>query len=86
VTCECETPRRIAIVNRGEPALRAIHAIRELEHEDPQGRQTVALHIAAERSAMFVREADDAVRIGPGPGETADVEAYLAELEEVSDE
>lgn len=77
MTAQLDTLRRIAIVNRGEPALRAIHAVRELEHEDPQGRQTVALHIDSERSAMFVRNADDAVRIGPGPGETAEVEPYL---------
>ena len=56
-------------MNRGEPAVRAIHAVRELEHEDPRGRVTIALHTEAERSAMFVREADEAVRIGPGAGE-----------------
>ncbi|HEU5083374.1 MAG TPA: biotin carboxylase N-terminal domain-containing protein, partial [Acidimicrobiales bacterium] len=47
--------RRIAIVNRGEAAMRLIHAARELD------LTAVALHTAAERRAMFVREADEAV-------------------------
>jgi len=49
--------RRIAIVNRGEAAMRLIHAARELDG----ALTTVALHTAAERRAMFVREADEAV-------------------------
>jgi acetyl/propionyl-CoA carboxylase alpha subunit len=49
--------RRVAIVNRGEAAMRFIHAAREF----PDDLTTVALHTAAERHAMFVREADDAV-------------------------
>jgi acetyl/propionyl-CoA carboxylase alpha subunit/acetyl-CoA carboxylase carboxyltransferase component len=48
---------RIAIVNRGEAAMRLIHAVRELG--DPF--VTIALHTRAERRAMFVREADEAV-------------------------
>ncbi|MFU8839207.1 MAG: biotin carboxylase N-terminal domain-containing protein [Nitriliruptoraceae bacterium] len=62
---------RIAIVNRGEPAMRLIHTVRALREADGSGPRTVALHTEAERDAMFVREADDAVRIGPGPGEAA---------------
>jgi acetyl/propionyl-CoA carboxylase alpha subunit/acetyl-CoA carboxylase carboxyltransferase component len=62
---------RIAIVNRGEPAMRLIHTVRALRDADGTGPRTVALHTDAERDAMFVREADDAVRIGPGPGEAA---------------
>jgi len=48
--------RRIAIVNRGEAAMRLVHAAREVD-----GLTTIALHTAAERRAMFVREADEAV-------------------------
>ncbi len=75
---------RIAIVNRGEPAMRCIHAVRELAHEYDVPLSTIALHTEAERGAMFVREADEAVRIGPGPGEPpASTSPYLdhAELE-----
>jgi acetyl/propionyl-CoA carboxylase alpha subunit/acetyl-CoA carboxylase carboxyltransferase component len=62
--------QRIAIVNRGEPAMRLINAVRE--SGDTHGRpRVIALHTEAERGAMFVREADEAVRIGPGPGEPA---------------
>ena len=55
---------RIAIVNRGEAALRLISAVRELNEE--QGRQihTIALFTEPERHALFVREADEAVPIG----------------------
>jgi acetyl/propionyl-CoA carboxylase alpha subunit/acetyl-CoA carboxylase carboxyltransferase component len=54
---------RIAIVNRGEPAMRAIHAIRELRHEHGLELSAIALHTDAERDAMFAREADDAVTL-----------------------
>ena len=62
---------RVAIVNRGEPAMRLIHAVLDLRDANGDGPVTVALHTEAERGAMFVREADEAVRIGPGPGEPA---------------
>jgi acetyl/propionyl-CoA carboxylase alpha subunit/acetyl-CoA carboxylase carboxyltransferase component len=57
--------KRIAIVNRGEPAMRLIHAVRELNREQGLGLETVALYTDVDRGAMFVREADDAVAIGP---------------------
>ena len=55
--------QRIAIVNRGEAAMRLIHAVRELGHEQGRDLRSIALHTAAERRAMFVREADEAVCI-----------------------
>jgi biotin carboxylase len=59
---------RIAIINRGEPARRLIHAARELA-EGGREIRTVALHTAAERAATFVREADEGFLIGhPGGG------------------
>ncbi|HET8953227.1 MAG TPA: carboxyl transferase domain-containing protein [Solirubrobacteraceae bacterium] len=64
------TPRpftRLAIVNRGEPAMRLIHAVRELNRErGGQPIRLIALHTEAEREAMFVRHADEAVALGPG--------------------
>jgi pyruvate carboxylase len=60
---------RIAIVNRGEAAMRAVHAIRELEDERRAGIRSIALHTEAEQHAMFARQADEAVVItGPGGG------------------
>jgi acetyl/propionyl-CoA carboxylase alpha subunit/acetyl-CoA carboxylase carboxyltransferase component len=56
--------KRIAIVNRGEPAVRLIHAVRELNRERDLGLETVALYTDLDASAKFVREADDAVCIG----------------------
>jgi len=56
--------RRIAIVNRGEAAMRLIHAVRELNAQGGAQIETVALHTDGERSAMFVREADTAYTLG----------------------
>ncbi len=58
--------RRIAIVNRGEAAMRLINAVRELRHELDTDMRTIALHTRAERAAMFVREADEAVCLDEG--------------------
>jgi len=55
---------RIAIVNRGEAAVRLIRAVRELNAELGWAMRTVALHTEDERRAMFVRQADEAVAIG----------------------
>ncbi|WP_027345897.1 ATP-binding protein [Hamadaea tsunoensis] len=58
--------RRIAIVNRGEAAMRLIHAVRELNAEaSGPPIETVALYTEAERAATFVREADDSYCLGP---------------------
>jgi acetyl/propionyl-CoA carboxylase alpha subunit/acetyl-CoA carboxylase carboxyltransferase component len=52
---------RIAVVNRGEPAVRLIRAVRELNAEHGHGIRVIALHTEAERRALFVRSADEAV-------------------------
>jgi acetyl/propionyl-CoA carboxylase alpha subunit/acetyl-CoA carboxylase carboxyltransferase component len=59
--------QRIAIVNRGEAAMRLIHAVRDLnaEHPDAPAIATIALYTDAERTAMFAREADEAYPLGP---------------------
>jgi len=56
---------RVAIVNRGEAAMRLIHAVRDLSAETGVRIETVALCTDAERSATFVREADLAYPLGP---------------------
>ncbi|NLE82374.1 MAG: ATP-grasp domain-containing protein [Rhodococcus sp.] len=53
--------KRIAVVNRGESAVRLIRAVRELNAEHDHDITTIALHTEAERRAMFVRQADDTV-------------------------
>ncbi|MGC2108344.1 MAG: biotin carboxylase N-terminal domain-containing protein [Candidatus Korobacteraceae bacterium] len=56
--------QRVVIVNRGEAAMRFIHAAREFNHEHGTALRTIALYTDPDRNAMFVREADEALSIG----------------------
>src|SRR6478672_8216996 len=56
---------RVAIVNRGEAAMRLIHAVREINASGSERIQTVALHTEGESHATFVREADLSYNLGP---------------------
>ncbi len=56
---------RLAIVNRGEAAMRAIRAVRELDWEREEPIRVIALYTDPERHALFVRQADERVCIGP---------------------
>jgi acetyl/propionyl-CoA carboxylase alpha subunit/acetyl-CoA carboxylase carboxyltransferase component len=55
---------RVVIVNRGEAAMRLIHAVRDLAAETGTPIETVALHTDVDRTATFVREADLAYDLG----------------------
>jgi len=57
--------QRVAIVNRGEAAMRFIHAAREFNQEHGTSLRAIALFTEPDRHAMFVREADEAVCLGP---------------------
>jgi acetyl/propionyl-CoA carboxylase alpha subunit/acetyl-CoA carboxylase carboxyltransferase component len=58
--------RRLAIVNRGEPAIRALAAVAELNRDGATPPITaVVLHTTLDAGAWFVRMADEAVSIGP---------------------
>ncbi|MER3426634.1 MAG: acetyl-CoA carboxylase biotin carboxylase subunit [Pyrinomonas sp.] len=59
--------RKILIANRGEIACRIIWTCKEM------GIRTVAIHSEADRDALHVRFADEAVCIGPAPS----VQSYL---------
>jgi acetyl/propionyl-CoA carboxylase alpha subunit/acetyl-CoA carboxylase carboxyltransferase component len=75
---------RVAVVNRGEPAMRLINAVREWNGEGRPPLRVIAFYTAADRRATFVREADEAVLIGPAdPGDAFAASPYLdyAELE-----
>jgi acetyl/propionyl-CoA carboxylase alpha subunit len=56
---------RVVIVNRGEAAMRLIHAVRELNAQGGAQIETIALHTDGEGAAKFEREADAAFAIGP---------------------
>lgn len=59
--------KKILVANRGEIALRIMRSLREM------GIQSVAVYSEADRTAPFVRYADEAVCIGPPPSS----ESYL---------
>ena len=59
--------RKILIANRGEIACRIIWSCKEM------GIKTVAVHSVADREALHVRFADEAICIGPAPS----AESYL---------
>ncbi len=57
--------RNVAIINRGEAAMRLIHAVREFNYEHRIELKTIALYTEPERRAMFgsfamLRRADSA--------------------------
>ncbi|HEY7276257.1 MAG TPA: biotin carboxylase N-terminal domain-containing protein, partial [Trebonia sp.] len=56
---------RVAIINRGEAAMRLIHAIGELNAAGGPQTETVALYTDADAAATFVREADLSYYLGP---------------------
>ena len=58
---------KVLVANRGEIAVRIIRACRELS------LPTVAVYSDCDRGARHVRDADQAVHIGPSPA----VESYL---------
>jgi len=55
---------RVAIVNRGEAAMRFIHAAREFNLENGTSLRSIALFTDPDRYAMFVREADECISMG----------------------
>ncbi|GAB2561784.1 acetyl-CoA carboxylase biotin carboxylase subunit [Spirosoma aerophilum] len=61
------TIKKLLIANRGEIALRIMRTAREM------GIQTVAIYSEADRNALHVRYADEAVCVGPAPSS----ESYL---------
>ena len=68
---------RILIANRGEIAVRVIHACREIGRYQRSDRipvESIAVYSDADANALHVTLADHAVRIGPAPA----AESYLS--------
>jgi acetyl/propionyl-CoA carboxylase alpha subunit/acetyl-CoA carboxylase carboxyltransferase component len=56
--------RRVAIINRGEPAMRFICAVREFNRERGTEIRTIVFYSTPDRRARFVHEADESVFLG----------------------
>ena len=74
--------KKVLVANRGEVALRVIRACQELEIP------AVAVYSDADESALHVRHAEEAVRIGPPPAGKSylDVEALIDAAKETGAE
>ncbi|MEE9282305.1 MAG: carboxyl transferase domain-containing protein [Myxococcota bacterium] len=62
---EMASVQRIAILNRGEAATRCLRAIRELRTQEGSDLVGIALYTDPDRFAAFVRDADEAISLGP---------------------
>jgi acetyl/propionyl-CoA carboxylase alpha subunit/acetyl-CoA carboxylase carboxyltransferase component len=56
---------RIAVVNRGEPAMRLLRAVREWNAQRSDALKAIALFTEPDREALYVREADASFCLGP---------------------
>jgi len=66
------TIHRLAIVNRGEAAMRCIAAVAELNRESREPITTIALYTEPDAASWYVREASEAVLLGPATFTDAD--------------
>ena len=66
---------RLAIVNRGESALRCVRAVKSLRAAEGSDMRAIALYTPVDRDAPFVRHADFAIALPADEGQ--EVAAYL---------
>jgi acetyl/propionyl-CoA carboxylase alpha subunit/acetyl-CoA carboxylase carboxyltransferase component len=77
MTTKSQIPRRIerlAIVNRGEAAVRCLRTAKSLREHEGGGLEIIALYTPPDRNALFVRQADRAIALSAENGAVA---AYL---------
>ena len=58
------TIHRLAVVNRGEAAMRCLSAVAELNSESAEQITTIAIYTEPDATSWFVREASEAVSLG----------------------
>jgi acetyl/propionyl-CoA carboxylase alpha subunit/acetyl-CoA carboxylase carboxyltransferase component len=58
------TIHRLAVVNRGEAAMRCLSAVAELNRESSEPIETIALYTEPDATSWFAREATEAVSLG----------------------
>ena len=75
------TFHRVALLNRGDAAMRFLRAAREVTGPDGAPLEVVALHTDPDRHAHYVRLADDAASLGPARRRAADGGDRLAYLD-----
>ncbi len=63
---------RVAIVNRGEAAVRFLRALRDYNGERGTAIRTIALYTEADRNAPFVKLADESFALWPALVQKAD--------------
>lgn len=72
---------RLAVVNRGEAAMRLLNAVPEFNLEHGTDIRTIAVYTDPDRHAWFVREADESICLGPAtftdPADQRQKHAYL---------
>lgn len=71
--------QRVAVLNRGEPAIRFLRALREYNFERGTSIKAIALYTEPDQEAPFVRLADEMVSLGPvmHQGPDGPVNAYI---------
>jgi acetyl/propionyl-CoA carboxylase alpha subunit len=76
---------RIAVLNRGEAAVRFLRALRDYNQERGTELTSVAFYTEPERNAPFLRLADDVVSLGPAlvPGPAGGLVSAYTEHERV---
>ncbi|MCL4845977.1 MAG: carbamoyl-phosphate synthase subunit L [Acidobacteria bacterium] len=75
--------RRVAIVNRGEPALRFIKAVRDYNRQHDAPLVTIALVTKGDRRLHFAREADERVDLGPDVDAAEDRHLAFVDLDQL---
>ncbi len=73
--------RRLAIVNRGEAAMRCLSAVDEFSDGFGAPITTIALYTDPDAASLFVRQADEAVPLGPALITDADGARHAAYLD-----